>query len=97
MGLVLVHTRLERVLAWILLIGVFLICVSPAVDLDDCSLGSDQVVSALTWLLAAVLVVVVQGKREPDSHRLRLAFVPDGTPLSPLDSGRIDLIRNRRI
>ena len=91
------HTRLERMLACILLMGVFLVCVSPAADLDDCSLCYDQVASAISWLVGALLLLGGCFMGAPSSNRLRLAFVPDGTLFYPLDSARIDLIGNRRI
>lgn len=49
----------RQVFAWLLLITVVAVCVSPYVDLDDCALRSRRAASLFFWLLASALFMLV--------------------------------------
>jgi hypothetical protein len=53
------RTVVQQFLAWILLLIVAAIFISPAVDLDACTLRTQTDVAFLFWLLAAALFLLV--------------------------------------
>lgn len=52
-------TWFRRVFAWLLLVTVLAVCISPYVDLDDCTLSPRQLASFLCSVLAAALFLLV--------------------------------------
>ncbi len=91
------HTRLTYVLSWLLMIAVFLICVSPAVDLDDCSPSPDQAASLWFWFLSILLLLTIKIRNREQSTPVRRAFVNDESGVLPSYATVVDLTGARRI
>ena len=49
----------QQVFAWTLLLIVAAVCISPVVDLDDCTLRVQNDVSVLVWLMTTALFLLV--------------------------------------
>jgi hypothetical protein len=49
----------QQIFAWTLLIILAVVCISPVVDLEACTLRTQNDASLLWWLLAAALVLQV--------------------------------------
>ena len=91
------HSRLKHILAWILLAVVFLVCVAPGVDLDDCSPCMDHAASLLVWLIAAFLALVIPIGGANEWSPLRSAVAVATFRSSLREPHLLDLLSVRRI
>lgn len=77
---------------------VFIVCVSPAVDLDDCcSLRSDQLSSLIYLVFGALMILAAKMNPSGSPRRQTSAFLPDRRAFCPDEGSLLDLVGTRRI
>ncbi len=88
----------RRVFAWLLLVTVLAVCVSPYVDLDDCTLSPRQLASFLCSVLAAALFLLVARMNFAlHAAAMQLAAVGRNTTWLPPDKDALPALQVLRI
>lgn len=92
------RTMIRNILAWVLLATVFLVCISPFADLEDCALRSQRSASLFFWLLASAIFMLVMFMRcELRSSPVYLAAIQRNTTWLRPDTDLLTELQTLRV
>jgi hypothetical protein len=80
-------------MAWLLLAAVLIVCITPAVDLPETTLGAQQMADLLFWLIsAAIFILAATTKFSAQRRAIQLATLQRDISSIPADCDRTCLL-----